>query len=120
MIEFIVLIILVIFFLLLLFLVAANALAFFVNIVLLILVVPQAIKDLKKREMGVFYILSTALTAAVFIFNSSFKWLFDFFSRAFIVPFVQAMFLMFAFAHVMALAYFYIGDIAKRIKSINR
>jgi len=116
MIEFFVLVILILFVLYLLFLITSSALTFIVNIILLILILPRVVHDIKKRNMFIFYLLSALLATAIFIAKdeSVFKWLFDFMNEAYLLAFVQALFLIFLLANVMGLSYFAIIDFWKK------
>jgi len=116
MIEFFVLVILILFVLYLLFLLTSSALTFIVNIILLVLILPRVIHDIKKRKMFIFYLLSAILTTIIFIAKDEFmfKWLFGFMEEAYLLAFVQALFLIFLLAIVMSLAYFAIIDFWKK------
>ena len=116
MIEFIVLLILVIFFAILMNFLFSSIAVVLVNIPLVALITARAAVDIKENNMLSYYIASMAVTAILFIFKGSIllKPVFDFLDTAYVIVFVQALFLIFVIAHLLAFLYALAQDLIKK------
>lgn len=118
MIEFIVLVILVIFFAILMNFLFSSIAVVLVNIPLIALIVARAAVDIKENNMFSYYLASMAVTTILFIFKGSIllKPVFDFLDTAYVIVFVQALFLIFVIAHLLAFLYALSRDLIKKYR----
>jgi len=115
MIDIIVLIIVVIFFAaLLVYFMPYSIAMFLVNISIIVLIVAKANFDIKKDEMFSYYMLGAFITSIMYIARQAFMPFFRYMRSFLIIDFVQALLLIFVFAHLSKLVYVYSGDYGKK------
>ncbi|MBU0615812.1 MAG: hypothetical protein KJ601_07000 [Nanoarchaeota archaeon] len=109
MIEFFVLIVLVISVALLLGLNIISMPTLLINASIWIILGLAITKDLKQRNMQIYYLISIFITVILLIANQSafIKWFFSFMTRSLIIEFTQSLILIYAFAHLSVFAHIY-------------
>ncbi|MBW2979783.1 hypothetical protein KY360_00015 [Candidatus Woesearchaeota archaeon] len=109
MIFIIVMIILWLFFIYLVHTIFSTGLVFFINICIIALTATRASTDLKKEKMAGFYLASSLLTVALFVAEETklIKPIFDFLSKAYVLPISIALIFILFFAHILKLGSVY-------------
>jgi hypothetical protein len=107
-----------------------SGLTFFINMCIIILAAVGAKTDLKKEKMFGFYLSSSLLTVIAFIAKDTrlIKPIFEFFSKALVLPISIALILILFFAHGIKLGHTYgkkyypelVKIIKKRLKELKK
>ena len=109
MIELLVLVILIAFFIYLVHAIFSSGLTFFINVCIIWLSAGRASSDLRSGKMTGFYLAAALATVALFIAEDTqlIKPLFDFFSRAYVLPISIALVAIVFFANLFRLCSVY-------------
>lgn len=117
MISLIVFIILILFFIYLAHTLFSSGLTFFINISIIALAATKATTDIKKDNMYGFYLASSLAAVIVFIAKDArfIAPIFDFFSKAYVLPMSIALIFILFFAHAFKLGNIYGKEYGKKL-----